>query len=88
MVPYVQDALDEIEYVTGDTNTTWGAQRAGTDIPRPSRSPMSKSATKTTSTAPAVTTAASPSSFDAIKAKYPGLQIIATTPVTKSRRRI
>ena len=26
--PFVQDALDEIEYVTGDTNTTWGAQRA------------------------------------------------------------
>ncbi|HXR03758.1 MAG TPA: alpha-L-arabinofuranosidase C-terminal domain-containing protein, partial [Verrucomicrobiae bacterium] len=26
--PFVQDALDEIEYVTGDTNTPWGAQRA------------------------------------------------------------
>ncbi|MGH7953715.1 MAG: alpha-L-arabinofuranosidase C-terminal domain-containing protein, partial [Limisphaerales bacterium] len=26
--PFVQDALDEIEYVIGDTNTTWGAQRA------------------------------------------------------------
>ena len=26
--PYVQDALDEIEYVTGDTSTHWGAQRA------------------------------------------------------------
>jgi alpha-N-arabinofuranosidase len=26
--PYVQDALDEIEYVTGDTTTKWGAERA------------------------------------------------------------
>ncbi len=26
--PFVQDALDEIEYVTGDPNTTWGAVRA------------------------------------------------------------
>ena len=26
--PYVQDALDEIEYITGDAGTKWGAQRA------------------------------------------------------------
>jgi alpha-N-arabinofuranosidase len=26
--PYVQDALDEIEYVTGDVTTKWGAERA------------------------------------------------------------
>jgi alpha-L-arabinofuranosidase len=26
--PYVQDALDEIEYITGDTSTKWGAKRA------------------------------------------------------------
>ncbi|MGA2898111.1 MAG: hypothetical protein ABSE27_11020, partial [Acidobacteriaceae bacterium] len=26
--PYVQDALDEIEYVTGDATTKWGAERA------------------------------------------------------------
>jgi alpha-L-arabinofuranosidase len=26
--PYVQDALDEIQYITGSTSTTWGAQRA------------------------------------------------------------
>ena len=33
--PFVQDALDEIEYVTGDTNTTWGAQRAKDGHPAP-----------------------------------------------------
>jgi alpha-N-arabinofuranosidase len=26
--PYVQDALDEVEYVTGDASTKWGAERA------------------------------------------------------------
>ncbi|MGO4517742.1 alpha-L-arabinofuranosidase C-terminal domain-containing protein [Terriglobus sp. 2YAB30_2] len=26
--PFIQDALDEIEYVTGDTSTKWGAVRA------------------------------------------------------------
>ena len=26
--PFVQDALDEIQYVTGDVGTKWGAERA------------------------------------------------------------
>ena len=33
--PFVQDALDEIEYVTGDPSTTWGAQRAKDGHPAP-----------------------------------------------------
>lgn len=33
--PFVQDALDEIEYVTGDANTTWGARRARDGHPAP-----------------------------------------------------
>ena len=33
--PYVDDALDEIEYVTGDTNTYWGAKRAADGHPEP-----------------------------------------------------
>jgi alpha-N-arabinofuranosidase len=33
--PYVQDALDEIEYVTGSTSTKWGAQRAKDGHPAP-----------------------------------------------------
>jgi alpha-L-arabinofuranosidase len=33
--PYVQDAVDEIEYVTGDTSTKWGAQRAKDGHPAP-----------------------------------------------------
>lgn len=33
--PYIQDALDEIEYVTGSTATKWGAQRAKDRHPQP-----------------------------------------------------
>lgn len=33
--PYVDDALDEIEYVTGDTKTYWGAKRAADGHPAP-----------------------------------------------------
>jgi alpha-N-arabinofuranosidase len=33
--PYVQSALDEVEYVTGDVNTKWGAQRAKDGHPAP-----------------------------------------------------
>jgi alpha-N-arabinofuranosidase len=33
--PFVQDALDEIEYVTGDASTKWGAQRIKDGHPAP-----------------------------------------------------
>jgi len=33
--PYVQDALDEVEYVTGDVSTKWGAERAKDGHPAP-----------------------------------------------------
>ena len=33
--PFVQEALDEIEYVIGGTNTTWGARRALDGHPAP-----------------------------------------------------
>ncbi|KAK3720917.1 hypothetical protein LTR37_003580 [Vermiconidia calcicola] len=33
--PYVQDALDEIEFVTGSTDTEWGAYRAELGHPEP-----------------------------------------------------
>ena len=33
--PYVQAAVDEVEYVTGDTSTKWGAERAKDGHPAP-----------------------------------------------------
>lgn len=35
MGPFVQDALDAIEYANGSTNTTWGAKRAADGHPAP-----------------------------------------------------
>jgi alpha-N-arabinofuranosidase len=33
--PYVQEALEEIEYISGDASTTWGARRAKDGHPAP-----------------------------------------------------
>jgi len=79
--PLVQDALDEIEYVTGDASTKWGAVRAQDGHPSPfplhyievgNEDQFDKSG-----------------SYDerfaqfakAIRAKYPQYQLIATTRV-------
>jgi alpha-N-arabinofuranosidase len=35
LAPYVQDALDEIEYIIGGVDTRWGAQRARDGHPEP-----------------------------------------------------
>ena len=80
--PYVADALDEIEYVTGDTNTKWGAERAKDGHPAPfslsyveigNEDFFDKSGTYGDRYA---------QYYKAIKAKYPALQLIATTPIT------
>jgi alpha-N-arabinofuranosidase len=79
--PYVQDALDEIEYVTGDASTKWGAERAKdghaaafpltyVEIGNEDNFDRSKSYDKRYA-----------QFYDAIKAKYPQLQLIATTIV-------
>jgi alpha-L-arabinofuranosidase len=74
---YVKEALEEIEYVTGDTSTTWGARRAKDGHPAPfklryveignedffDREKGSYDARYTVS-------------HDAFKAKYPSLQLV------------
>jgi alpha-N-arabinofuranosidase len=50
VTPLVQDALDEIEYLTGDTTTTWGALRAAHGHPARSSCAMSRSETRISST--------------------------------------
>ncbi len=81
--PFVQEALEEIEYVTGDTSTAWGKRRAqdGHHDPFPltyveignedffDRTPGSYDGRFA-------------QFFDAIREKYPALKIIATTKVT------
>ena len=81
---FVQEAVDEIEYVTGDTTTKWGAQRAKDGHP----APFKLSYVEIGNEDPAgggrsgrrATYAERFPLFDlAIKAKYTNLMVISTT---------
>ena len=80
--PYVQDALDEIEYVTGDANTKWGAQRAKDGHPAPFPLNYIEVGNEDNFDRTGSYDARYTQFYDAIKAKHPNLQIIATTRVT------
>ena len=80
--PFVQDALDEIEYVTGDANTKWGAQRAKDGHPAPFTLRYVEIGNEDWFDRSRSYDGRFAQFFDAIKAKYPNLQVIATTPVT------
>jgi alpha-N-arabinofuranosidase len=76
--PYVDDALDEIEYVTGDANTKWGARRIADGHPEPfplhwveigNEDFFDKSNTYNDRFT---------QFYDAIRAKYPDLKLIST----------
>ena len=77
--PHVQDALDEIEYVTGSTSTTWGARRAKDGHPQPFPLRYVEIGNEDWLN---MGTASYDGRFtmfyDAIKAKYPNLKIIST----------
>ncbi|GGP46957.1 alpha-L-arabinofuranosidase C-terminal domain-containing protein [Streptomyces melanogenes] len=79
--PFVQDALDQIEYITGPATSTWGARRAADGHPAPypltyveigNEDWFDKSGSYEERYA---------AFHDAIKARYPALKLIATTPV-------
>jgi alpha-N-arabinofuranosidase len=81
--PYIQDALDEIEYVTGDVNTTWGARRAKDGHPAPYKLHYVEIGNEDGGDRePGSYETRFAQFFDAIKAKYPDLKLIATDPVT------
>ena len=79
--PYVQDALDEIEYATGSVDTKWGAERAknGHAAPFPLRYVeignedwFDRSGSYDGRFA---------QYYKAIKQRYPDLQLVATAPI-------
>jgi alpha-N-arabinofuranosidase len=76
--PYVQDALDEIEYITGDTNTTWGARRAQDGHPAPFPLHYVEVGNEDWFDRSGSYDGRFTQFYDAIKAKYPQLQIIST----------
>ena len=83
--PYVQDALDEIEYVTGDATTTkWGARRAQDGHPTPFPLHYVEVGNEDEFDRSGSYDGRFTQFFNAIKAKYPNLQVIATANVKSS----
>jgi alpha-N-arabinofuranosidase len=76
--PYVQDALDEIEYVTGDASTKWGAQRIKDGHPAPFPLTYVEIGNEDFFDKSGSYDGRFAQFYDAIKAKYPQLQIIST----------
>jgi alpha-N-arabinofuranosidase len=76
--PYVQDALDEIEYVTGDASTKWGAQRIKDGHPAPFPLTYVEIGNEDFFDKSGSYDGRFAQFYDAIKGKYPQLQIIST----------
>ncbi len=81
MQPYVQDALDELEYATSDQRATWGAERAKDGHPAPFKITYVEIGNEDAYDKSHSYDARFTQFFDAIKAKYPKLQVIATAHV-------
>ncbi|WP_405730917.1 carbohydrate binding domain-containing protein [Streptomyces sp. NBC_01537] len=82
LAPFVQDALDEIEYITGDTSTTWGALRAAHGHPKPFQLKYVEIGNEDWFDRSGSYDERYTAFHDAIKAAYPELKLIATTTVT------
>jgi len=79
--PYVQDALDEIEYVSGGADTKWGAERAKDGHPAPFPLHYIEVGNEDGFDHSGSYDGRYAQFYHAIKQRYPDLQIIATTPV-------
>jgi alpha-N-arabinofuranosidase len=79
--PYVQDALDEIEYVTGGPDTKWGAERVKNGHPAPFPLQYVEAGNEDQFDRSGSYDGRYTQFYRAIKQKYPNLQIIATAPI-------
>ena len=79
--PYVQDALDEIEYATGSTDTKWGAVRAKNGHPAPFHLDYVEIGNEDWFDRSGSYEGRYAQFYKAIKSKYPQLQLIATMPL-------
>jgi alpha-N-arabinofuranosidase len=76
--PYVQDALDEIEYVTGDASTKWGAERVKNGHRAPFKLEYVEIGNEDWFDKSGSYDGRFAQFYDAIKAKYPSLKCIST----------
>jgi alpha-N-arabinofuranosidase len=83
--PYVQDAMDELEYVTGGTNTKWGAERAKDGHPEPFKLTYVEIGNEEWFDRSGSYDERYAQFSKAIQAKYPDLKLIATAPVKSAK---
>jgi alpha-L-arabinofuranosidase len=77
--PYVQEALEEIEYLIGDARTTkWGSQRAKDGHPKPFKMTYIEVGNEDWFDRSGSYDGRFAQFYDAIKAKYPHLQLISS----------
>jgi len=84
--PYVQEALEEIEFLTGDAKTSyWGGQRARCGHPEPFALTYVEIGNEDYLDQSKSYDGRFAQFYDAFKARYPKLQLIATSREVKSR---
>ena len=79
--PYVQDALDQIEYTIGNASGKWGAQRIKDGHPAPFQLNFVEIGNEEMAGRSGYAERYA-QFYDAIKAKYPKLQIVSSAPET------
>jgi alpha-N-arabinofuranosidase len=79
--PYVQEGLEEIEYVTGGPDTKWGAVRARDGHPAPFPLRYVEIGNEDNFDRAKTYDGRYAQFYKAIKARYPKIQVIATMPV-------
>jgi alpha-N-arabinofuranosidase len=85
LTPFVQDALDEIEFATGEPSTKWGAVRTKLGHPEPFSIKYVEIGNEDQFDRSGSYEGRFAQFYTAIKAKYPQLQLIATTPVHRTK---
>ena len=79
--PFVQDALDEIEYIAGSTSTKWGARRAKDGHPKPFPLHYVEIGNEDWYDRSQSYEGRFAQFFDALRKRFPKLKLIATMPV-------
>ena len=82
--PYVQSALDEVEYVTGSTSTRWGSERAKDGHPAPFPLHYIEIGNEDLFDKSGSYDARFAQFAQALRGKYPQYKLIATTPVNEA----
>jgi alpha-L-arabinofuranosidase len=78
LAPYVEEALEEIEYVAGDATTTWGARRAKDGHPKPFKLTYVEIGNEDYFDKSDTYDSRYAQFHDAIKARYPHLKLISS----------